>query len=592
MHALLCAGIVIALTTNAVPDTSSTPVARVGSYLQAWHDTDRFTGVALVARRDTVLYAKGFGWANAEWHAPNTPDTRFAIGSITKQFTAVMILQLAAEGKVDLDAPITRYLAEYRKDTGDRVTIEHLLQHTSGIRSFTGLPDFWTKLIRNPYPPETAIRELHSGDLEFEPGSRYRYNNTGYCLLAAIIERQTGKSYDENLRERILAPLGMANTGPNTPEVVVPLRATGYTPTPLGFFNAPYSFGPNLLGTGHLYSTAGDLRIWNQALHAGRLLPPGLQARMFAVHHREDPTFGHATSVDVMQWQPDMNGPAREFTCFSGGLLGFHTDAFHFLDDDLVVVLFSNAGEVDFWRIAPAVRRILDGGSVDAPKRRLSDELARIATTAGVESAAARFHELQSAPDTRYEAHDVERDLNATGYRLMRVDRVAAAIGVFTLNATLFPQSANAQDSLAEALERAGQTDLAKEHYARAKELAGFEDEILALLTAGRYDEAERAVGGARTSAPQRAVFSPPRIGPLFSRLLAEGKTDAALHVCHVWALGNPADVGPYFSMARVYRQLGQDAEARRCYERVVALAPDAPSAARAREELAKLPQP
>ena len=201
---------------------------QIDELMKKYYDYGQFNGAILVAEKGKVVYAKGLGLANMEWSMPNQPDTKFRIGSITKQFTATLILQLVEEGKLKLDGKITDYLTDYRKDTGDRVTIHHLLNHTSGIPSYTSRPDFRTAIMRNPYKITDFVKQLTSGDLEFEPGSKFSYNNSGYVLLGAIIEKVTGKSYETVLTERILKPLGMTNSGYDSTSPLLPKRASGY----------------------------------------------------------------------------------------------------------------------------------------------------------------------------------------------------------------------------------------------------------------------------------------------------------------------------------------------------------------------------
>src|SRR5436190_5055194 len=147
----------------------------------------QFNGSVLVADNGKIIYKKGFGLANMEWNIPNQPDTKFRLGSITKQFTATLILQLVEQGKIKLDGKLTDYLPDYRKDTGDRVTIHQLLNHTSGIPSYTDQPGFLQDVSRNPYTVADFVKKYTSGDLEFEPGSKFSYNNSGYFLLAAFL---------------------------------------------------------------------------------------------------------------------------------------------------------------------------------------------------------------------------------------------------------------------------------------------------------------------------------------------------------------------------------------------------------------------
>src|SRR3989304_3043557 len=142
--------------------------SKIEDLLQRYYDYELLNGSALVAENGVVIFEKGFGLANMEWNVPNTPDTKFRIGSISKQFTATIIMQLVEEGKIKLDAKLTDYLPNYRKDTGNKVTIHHLLNHTSGITPYTSLPGVWSDSLRNHYKQDYFIEHFHSGDLQFE----------------------------------------------------------------------------------------------------------------------------------------------------------------------------------------------------------------------------------------------------------------------------------------------------------------------------------------------------------------------------------------------------------------------------------------
>ena len=160
--------------------------AKIQEVLALAHKYRQFNGSALVAENGKIVYKGAYGLANMEWDIPNTPDTKFRLGSITKQFTATVVMQLVEQGKIKLDAKISDYLPEYRKDTGSKVTIHHLLTHTSGIPSYTDQPGFFENVSRNPYKVDEFVKKYASGDLQFEPGSKYSYNNSGYFLLGAI----------------------------------------------------------------------------------------------------------------------------------------------------------------------------------------------------------------------------------------------------------------------------------------------------------------------------------------------------------------------------------------------------------------------
>src|ERR1044072_7260449 len=242
--------------------------AKIQEVLALGHKYRQFNGIALVAENGKVIYKQGFGMANMEWEIPNTPETKFRLGSITKQFTSMLILQLVEQGKIKLDAKLSDYLPDYRKDIGGKVTIHHLLTHTSGIPSYTGLPKFFEDVSRNPYKVSEFVKKYASGDLQFEPGSKFSYNNSGYFLLGAIIEKVTGKPYEQVLKENILDPIGMKNTGYDHHNTIIPKRASGYTRTPDGYTNAAYLDMSIPYAAGSLYSTVEALYLWDQALYA------------------------------------------------------------------------------------------------------------------------------------------------------------------------------------------------------------------------------------------------------------------------------------------------------------------------------------
>jgi CubicO group peptidase (beta-lactamase class C family) len=217
--------------------------------------------------------------ANIEWAIANAPDTKFRLGSLTKQFTAMLIMQLVEGGKLKLEGKITGYLTDYPKATGDKITINHLLTHTSGIPNYTGLPAFQETLSRNPYKPTDFIKQFSDLLLEFEPGSRFAYSNSGYFLLGVLIEKVTGKTYENVLQESIFKPLQMNNTGYDVFTTILPKRAMGYEKRGLNYVNAPYLDMSIPYAAGSLYSTVEDLALWDQALYSASFcLPPRRQS--------------------------------------------------------------------------------------------------------------------------------------------------------------------------------------------------------------------------------------------------------------------------------------------------------------------------
>lgn len=183
---------------------------KIDKLVNAFVDLDQFSGTVLVAKQGKVVFSKGYGLANREWNVANTADTKFRIASLTKQFTAMLIMQLYQEGKIDLNGYISDYLPYYRKDIGARITIHQLLSHTSGLWDFGSRDDFW-EICKTEYAPREFVEKYCSEQLEAEPGVRYRYSNSGYYILGAIIESLRSKPYKEVLKERILDVVGMSN---------------------------------------------------------------------------------------------------------------------------------------------------------------------------------------------------------------------------------------------------------------------------------------------------------------------------------------------------------------------------------------------
>jgi len=212
-HAFRAALLLALLPATALAQSPADARAeKIAELLAAYHALGQFNGSALVADGGQLVLKKGYGLANMEWQVPNGPDTRFRLGSITKQFTAALVLQQVAKGKLHLDGRLSDYLPDYRKDTGEKVTLHHLLTHTSGIPSYTSGPAI-VEIGRDPHDVAEFVKTYCSGDLQFEPGSRFTYNNSGYFLLGAILEKTTGQRYERLLQESILDPLGMKDTG-------------------------------------------------------------------------------------------------------------------------------------------------------------------------------------------------------------------------------------------------------------------------------------------------------------------------------------------------------------------------------------------
>jgi CubicO group peptidase (beta-lactamase class C family) len=241
-------------------------------------------GTVLVAERGIVLYSNAFGLANMEWDIPNEVDTRYRIYSMSKQFTALLVMQLVEAGELDVHKPISDYLPYYRKDVGDQVTVHHLLTHTHGIAEHYGqLPPF---LVTEP--TQELVERYFSNELDFQPGTSFRYSGLlGYILLGAIIESVTGQAYEEVLQARILDPAGMESTTYLDYRKLIRHRAADYVETDQGFEHRIQAYPIHADGASCLVSTVGDLLLWDQALYSHSLLSEPYQDELFTPHVTE-----------------------------------------------------------------------------------------------------------------------------------------------------------------------------------------------------------------------------------------------------------------------------------------------------------------
>ena len=239
--------------------------ARIDRVVESYHDRGEFDGAVQVIHDGRVVYERGWGEADRTWDIGNESGTKFPICSLTKQFTAVLVLQLVGEGKVALDDTISDHLPWYRRDTGGRVTVEHLLRHTSGIPEPITEFDQLDDALLVAEDPRALIERFASGDLLFDPGTSFGYSNADYFILGAIIEAKDGAPFQRSLRDRVLAPLGMEDTGMRRFEAVVPGMATGYRIVD-GEPEHRVGFGQLAYAAAGMYSTVEDLGKWNIGL--------------------------------------------------------------------------------------------------------------------------------------------------------------------------------------------------------------------------------------------------------------------------------------------------------------------------------------
>jgi CubicO group peptidase (beta-lactamase class C family) len=336
---------------SAFAQTVASP-ARLDEQVRAYADAGRFDGVVLVVRNGQPLLDKGYGLANAEWKTPNTPDTKFRLGSITKQFTAMCVLLMEQQGKWKTSDPVSKYMPDAPAAWTD-ITLHHLLTHTSGIPNFTGFPDYESTMMLYS-PPEKTILRFRDKNLDFAPGTKHKYSNSGYVLLGFLIEKVSGMKYEDFLRQNVLGPLDMQNTGYDHFETALDRRASGYD-RGQKLRHASFIDMSVPHAAGALYSTTGDLRKWDEALSAGKLLTPGNMQRYFTPF-LDNYAYG---------WQVKEED-SRTVISHGGGINGFATMIIRIPSEKLLVVTLSNVLPSEGGKLAHELVKLSLGG--DAPK--------------------------------------------------------------------------------------------------------------------------------------------------------------------------------------------------------------------------------
>lgn len=323
----------VSIAASCAQDSASDALltGKLNAVVEAYQTNRRFIGSVLVMKSGRTLLEKGYGFANLELDVPNKPDTKFRLGSITKQFTATAVLQLAEQGKLSVNDAACKYL-EGCPDTWKGITIHQLLTHTSGIPSYTSDKDFaQPRMMRVPLTPIEIVMLSKDKPLDFAPGTDWKYDNTGYVFLGAIIEKVSGEKYADYLKKHIFGPLDMQDTGYDDTGTILKNRAAGYRPSESGFQNAAYLDMSLPYAAGSLYSTVRDLYRWDRALYTEKAITKFSREKMFTAEKHD---YGYGLVVAPMF--------KRRQVGHVGGINGFSSEIIRFIDDDVAVIVLSN----------------------------------------------------------------------------------------------------------------------------------------------------------------------------------------------------------------------------------------------------------
>ena len=327
--------------------------ARIDALVQATMKKPGAVGLSVaVARGETLVYERAHGFADLEFTVAADPETFFRIGSITKQYTAAAIVKLAERGKLAVDDPLSKFLPDYPR--GDEITLRHLLTHTGGVPNYTDLGRKWETLVARELAHEELVALWRDMPLDFEPGTKWNYSNSGYYLLGMVIEKASGQAYDEFLRDAFFDPLKLTRTRYDSNGEVILNRAQGY-----GFAEGKF-WNDQLIGmsqpgaAGALISTAGDLVRWQLALVSGKVVSKEGYAEMTLPYMLVD---GRETQYGFgLMLAPFAGKPC---VAHGGGIFGFNSFLAHWPESQLSIAVISNSEALRSEALAEELGRAL-----------------------------------------------------------------------------------------------------------------------------------------------------------------------------------------------------------------------------------------
>jgi len=464
--------VIISILGFGCKNNSKSLSKKIDSLVNDYAVNRQFMGTVLVAEKGKVIFSKGYGLANVEKNLPNTPQTRFPIGSITKQFTAMLVTQLVEKGKLNLDNKITDFVADFPREIGDRITVEMLLCHTSGLIFPEGIEKYYYASTKEEYLQE-YLKQLSEEGLRFEPGKGYGYSNAGYFILGLIIEKVTGKSYEEVLIEQILKPLGMTQTGCDRNGLIVE-KVISYAKL-RDRYNAwneeTNAYDPAVCGFayGNLYSTVGDLFKFSHALTTNRLLSnkymnmylkmrnvktrvpiPGISQELVRDYFG---TFGNGFVGEISILEDPVTHEKEMLYWHDGTCKLFKSNHFHYMANDQIIIICSNCSFLcEGNEIVLKIHQMLN----DKPygiiriKHSLSQYISEdVATHAGIPAAVDEYFRFKD--DTaRFSVPSQDWMIWAGWYVAEEMGDLDNAILLFQAGVTSFPDSWQIYDAMGE----------------------------------------------------------------------------------------------------------------------------------------------
>lgn len=320
------------LTNNAFAQSLTKKIDKI--ILNEFKDKNGPGGVFMVTKNGKPIYEKAFGKANIELNVDLTTESVFQLGSMTKQFTAIAILILEEQGKLDTKQAISKYIPDY--PSGDSITLHHLLTHTSGIKDFTRMKSL-KDIAQKEMTPKMMVDFFKNEPVDFKPGEKFDYNNSGYVLLGYIIEIVSGETYEDYIKKHIFEKVGMNNSRYNTDRQIISKRAYGYQKKESGYVNKTVINFSIPFASGALMSTLSDMLKWQNALNQNILLKSENSQKAFSkykLNNGEEFTYGYGWHIKNIK-----GTSSREH---GGSIFGFKTMGVYIPSEDIYVIGLSN----------------------------------------------------------------------------------------------------------------------------------------------------------------------------------------------------------------------------------------------------------
>jgi len=448
-------------TPKSAKPIDKTKIDKIDKIIRLYSENAGFNGSVLVAHNGKLIYKNGFGFANMEWKIPNETDTKFRIASVTKPFTAMLVMQLVAENKLDLQKPITTYLKDYPKENGSKITIHHLLTHSSGLKR-----DVETEQ-KQYHNPKQLVEMFDKEPLLYKPGEKFEYSNAGYILLGYILETVTKKSYKDLLEENIFKPLNMKNSGFYRHRLLLEKRSSGYNNNFIDYQNSNYRDFSNAYSAGAIYLTVEDMFLFDQALYNGNILPKKYMDLLLTKNIEADFGGHYGYGLELAKKQIGNSSEMIETIGHSGSLPGYSAVYTSIPSTQSTIIFFANTGRAYLNTMTTAITGILYDKPYDKPSKSIAKALIDIIEVEGIDSGIQFFNKFKDQKDYYVK----EQEMNIVSYKLLQSDRAKEASEVLKLAIKVFPNAFNLYDSFGEVLLVLGEKDKAIENYEKSIEL-------------------------------------------------------------------------------------------------------------------------